>query len=88
MNDFGNYRSQIERLLDLAEEQLTEGQRDRLRVAIERRHEDWLRIAGDTPVHNLAERLIGQLAEADRDLAGEQVRDLEALISERLPASP
>jgi hypothetical protein len=88
VDEYESYRLQIERLLDLADEQLDERERDRLRVAIDLRHGDWLAIVRDTSTHNLAERLIGQLAEADDELTPEQVRWLEVLVQERLPRSP
>jgi len=88
VDKYESYRAGIERLLDLAHEQLDERERDRLRVAIDLRHGDWLAIVRDTSTHNLGERIVGQLAEADDELTPEQVRWLEVLIHERLPRSP
>jgi hypothetical protein len=85
---YESYRLQIDRLLDLAYEQLDERERDRLRVAIDLRHGDWLAIVRNTSTHNLGERLVGQLAEADDELTPEQVRWLEVLVHERLPSFP
>ena len=83
--EFARYRAGIDRLVDLAHEQLDEGQRRRLRMAVELRHGNWETIARDTAVENLDVRFVWQLAEADRELGAEQVSQLEALVYERLP---
>jgi hypothetical protein len=77
----------IERLLDLAHEQLDDPERRRLRATITARYGDWEIIARGTAVHNPAERLVGQLADADAELAPDEVRQLEARVYERLPDS-
>ena len=79
------FRAQTDRLLDLVDERLDDGERDRLRAAVEQRHGDWLPVVANTPAQGLTERLTGFLAHADRELPPDQVRELEALIRERLP---
>jgi lysylphosphatidylglycerol synthetase-like protein (DUF2156 family) len=92
VDDFAAHRAGIERLLDLADEQLSDKERDSLRIAVERwrregltPHESVPRLA---PVTGLADRLIEALKAADQGLSEEQVRELEALILERLPVWP
>jgi hypothetical protein len=82
------FRDQLEGLLDLADEQLDRRERDRLRLVIGQRHGDWFAWVGGLPVQQLAERLIGLLEDADKELTPEQVRELESLIRKRLPVHP
>ena len=88
MTELEHFRAQTERLLDLAADQLVLQERDRLRVAIDQRHSDWFALVGGTSVQGLAERFTALLADADRDLSPDQVRELEALIKKRLPKYP
>ena len=88
MTELEDFRAQTERLLDLADERLDDGERDRLRSAIEQRHGDWLPMVANSPVQGLTERLTGFLDDADRELPPGEVRELEALIRERLPKYP
>ena len=45
-------------------------------------------MVANSPVQGLTERLTGFLDDADRELPPGQVRELEALIRERLPKYP
>lgn len=88
MAELDDFRAETERLLALADDQLALQERARLRAAIEERQGDWFALVGGTSVQGFAERLAGLLAEADRELPPDQVRELEALIRKRFPKYP
>ena len=48
MDDLEHFRAQVERLLDLADEQLVSQERDWLRAAVEQPPERWFAVVGGT----------------------------------------
>ncbi|HEY7560951.1 MAG TPA: hypothetical protein VH650_02135 [Gaiellaceae bacterium] len=88
MGEFERLRARVESILDLADEQLVLQERGRLRLAVEERHGDWFALVGGLPMQTHAERLVGLVGDADRELSPEQVRELEGLIRRRLPRYP
>lgn len=83
------YRAQIGRLLELAHETLGEVELDALRWAIRRNRAEGVAPGQSVPgllprALNIADRLIAQLHDADRELSPGEVADLETLIQDRL----
>lgn len=88
MGKLEDLRTETGRLLDLADDQLVLQERTRLRMAVDERHGDWFSLVGGLPMQELAVLLVELLADADRELPPDQVRELEALIRKRLPKYP
>jgi hypothetical protein len=87
--EFESYRDEIARLLELAQEQLPERECERIRIAVKQRHVEYAaRYLARTRAESLGGRLIDLLTEAEKDLAPEQVRELELLIESTLPNLP
>jgi hypothetical protein len=87
-DELNAFRDEVRTLLARAHDQLNDQERERLRAVIDQRHGDWPKLARDTSAEHLAWRLIGQLEEAEQELAPDQVRELESLIKGDLPKGP
>jgi hypothetical protein len=76
----------VQALLDLATEQLTDAQQDRIREAVFARGDiqEARAFIDGTDAEGAGSRFLAAFAEADRELQPDQVDELEALIDARL----
>ncbi|HJX47922.1 MAG TPA: hypothetical protein VJ375_08755 [Gaiellaceae bacterium] len=87
--DFLSHHRSIQTLLDLATEQLTATQQDRIREAVFARDDmDEARaFIDDTDAEAMGVRFLAAFADADSELQSAQVEELEGLIDARLASS-
>jgi hypothetical protein len=85
LDQFQHFALGIDALLSRVEQQLSEREQARLRVAIELRDDDWEEIARGTGVMPYAERLVALLRDAEAELPPGDAERLADRIIERLP---